>query len=152
MMTYLPPLEVSNDRKPSFSKSKSFPGRYESLASIGDFVRKIAQEAGFESFAVYSIEMAVDEACSNIIEHAYGGEGKGSIHCTCSVTEDAIQVEIKDQGKPFDPSSIPPPNLSQNLEERQAHGLGLHFIRKWMDEVQFLSEGKENTLTMVKHK
>jgi serine/threonine-protein kinase RsbW len=151
-MTCLPPLEVSNDRKSSFSKTKSFPGRYESLASIGNFVRKIAQDAGFESFAVYSIEMAVDEACSNIIEHAYGGEGKGSILCTCSVSEDAMKVVIRDQGKPFDPSSVPPPNLSQDIDERQAHGLGLFFIRKWMDEVQFFSEGAENILTMVKHK
>ncbi len=148
----LPPLEVSKPRKSSFSKTKSFPGRYESLARIGDFVRQIAQDAGFESFAVYSIEMAVDEACSNIIEHAYGGEGKGDIHCTCSVTEEDFKIIIKDQGKAFDPSKIPPPNLSKNLDERQAHGLGLHFIRKWMDEVQFLSNGPENILTMVKHK
>ena len=148
----LPPLEVSNTRNSSFSKTKSFPGRYASLARIGDFVRKIAQDAGFESFAVYSIEMAVDEACSNIIEHAYEGEGKGDIRCTCSVTEEAMQVTIKDRGKPFDPSRVPPPNLSKNIDDRQAHGLGLHFIRKWMDEVQFLSKGAENILTMVKRK
>lgn len=145
-------MEVSNTRNSSFTKTKSFPGRYESLARIGDFVRKIAQDAGFENFAVYSIEMAVDEACSNIIEHAYEGEGKGDIRCTCSVTEKNIKVVIRDRGKPFDPSKIPPPNLSKNLDERQAHGLGMHFIRKWMDEVQFLSEGPENILTMVKHK
>ncbi len=145
-------MEVSSTRKASFSKTKSFPGNYESLARIGDFVREIAQDAGFESFAVYSIEMAVDEACSNIIEHAYGGEGKGDIRCTCSVGEDKMEIVIKDKGKPFDPSSVPPPNLSKDLEDRQAHGLGLHFIRKWMDEVDFLSKGAENTLTMVKHK
>jgi serine/threonine-protein kinase RsbW len=115
-------------------------------------VREIAQDAGFESFAVYSIEMAVDEACSNIIEHAYGGEGKGDIRCTCSVTEEEFKVVIKDWGKPFDLTSVPPPNLSKNLEERQAHGLGLHFIRKWMDEVNFINQGAENVLTMVKRK
>jgi serine/threonine-protein kinase RsbW len=115
-------------------------------------VRKFAQEAGFESFAIYSIEMAVDEACSNIIEHAYGGEGKGDIRCTCSVTEETLQVVIKDRGKPFDPSSIPPPNLSNNIDDRQAHGLGLYFIRKWMDEVQFMSKKTENVLTLVKRK
>jgi len=69
-------LEVSSARKPLFTKTKSFPGKYSSLERIGDFVRKIAKEAGFESLSVYSIEMAVDEACSNIIEHAYGEKGK----------------------------------------------------------------------------
>lgn len=115
-------------------------------------MREIAQSAGFEGFAVYSIEMAVDEACSNIIEHAYGGEGKGRIGCTCTVNENSITIILKDQGKPFDPSIVPPPNLSKDLDERQAHGLGLFFIRQWMDEVHFTSDESENILTMVKRK
>ncbi len=125
---------------------------YESLARIADFVRDFAKNSGFQSFAVYSIEMAVDEACSNIIEHAYGGEGKGSIRCTCSYNGSKLAIIIKDQGKSFDPSSIPPPNLSDDIDEREAHGLGLYFIRQWMDEVTFHTAGSENILTMVKHK
>ena len=132
--------------------SKSFAGRYSSLAKIGDFVRKIATNAGFESFAIYSIEMAVDEACSNIIEHAYGGEGKGNIRCTCDVSDYALTVSLQDTGRSFDPSTIKNPNLSDNLDDRQAHGLGLFFIRKWMDEVLFESNGKHNTLTMIKRR
>jgi len=145
-------LEVSSTRRPPFSETKAFPGRYESLARIGDFVRIAAQEAGFEKFAVYSIEMAVDEACSNIIEHAYGGEGQGEIRCKCSVSDRSLTIELCDRGKSFDPSSVPPPNLSDNLEDREAHGLGLYFIRQWMDEVRFVSRGVENVLTMVKHR
>jgi serine/threonine-protein kinase RsbW len=145
-------LEVSSASKSPSSHTKSFPGKYESLAGIGDFVRKIAQEAGFESLAVYSIEMAVDEACSNIIEHAYGGEEKGEINCTCSVNPESLTIVLKDRGKTFDPSKIPLPNLSKNLDDRQAHGLGLYFIRQWMDDVHFVSTGSENVLTMVKRK
>jgi serine/threonine-protein kinase RsbW len=148
----LKPLEVSSARKLPFSETKAFPGRYESLARIGDFVRMVAQDAGFEKFAVYSIEMAVDEACSNIIEHAYGGEGSGEIRCKCSVSEHALTIELSDRGKSFDPSSVPPPNLSDNLDEREAHGLGLYFIRQWMDEVRFVSKGADNVLTMVKNR
>jgi serine/threonine-protein kinase RsbW len=132
--------------------SKSFPGNYESLAKIGDFIRQIATDAGFESFAVYSIEMAVDEACSNIIEHGYGGEDKGKINCTCSVSSQALTITLQDTGKSFDPSTVDEPNLSENLEERQAHGLGLFFIRQWMDDVQFESNGMQNTLTMTKRR
>jgi serine/threonine-protein kinase RsbW len=125
---------------------------YESLGRIGDFVRTVAKDAGFEKFAVYSIEMAVDEACSNIIEHAYGGEGQGEIRCTCSVNEHSLTIVLQDRGKFFDPTQVPPPNLSDNLEEREAHGLGLYFIRQWMDEVDFRSTGKENILTMTKRR
>lgn len=125
---------------------------YASLASIADFVREFAQNAGFGSFAIYSIEMAVDEACSNIIEHAYGGEGKGAIRCTCSFDEQSLVVVLKDQGKSFNPATVPQPKLSQNLADRKANGLGMYFIRQWMDEVSFRTSGSENILTMVKHK
>lgn len=125
---------------------------YASLESIAYFVREFAKNAGFESFAVYSIEMAVDEACSNIIEHAYGGEGKGVIRCTCSFDEKSLVIVLQDQGKSFDPSTVPQPNLSQNLDDRKAHGLGMYFIRQWMDEVSFHAAGSENILTMVKNK
>jgi serine/threonine-protein kinase RsbW len=145
-------LEVSNARKIPFTETRSFPGHYKSLAKIGDFVRHIAQTAGFEKFAVYSIEMAVDEACSNIIEHAYGGEGVGDIRCTCALTEGSLTITLSDRGKSFDPSAVPPPNLSDDIDARQAHGLGLYFIRQWMDEVNFRSNGGENHLTMVKRR
>jgi len=115
-------------------------------------VRKFAKTAGFGSLAIYSIEMAVDEACSNIIEHAYGGEGVGDIRCTCSVDDKALTITLRDQGKSFNPADIPPPNLSSNLDDRQAHGLGFYFIQKWMDEVYVTTNGPENILTMVKHK
>jgi serine/threonine-protein kinase RsbW len=145
-------LEVSSARKSPSSVTRSFPGIYENLARIADFVRQFAQSAGFDKFAVYSVEMAVDEACSNIIEHAYGGEGKGNIHCTCSYNGKTLAIILKDNGRSFDPSSIPQPNLSHNLDEREAHGLGLYFIQQWMDDVSFRSIGSENILTMVKHK
>lgn len=115
-------------------------------------MRRIAQGAGFESFAIYSIEMAVDEACSNIIEHAYEGEGKGEIRCTCAINEETLTITLMDRGKSFDPSQVPQPNLSDNLDDRKAHGLGLYFIRKWMDEVNWVSTGSENILTMIKRK
>ena len=58
---------------------KLFPGRYASLAEIGEFIGLAAQAAGFDSKDVYAIKLAVDEACTNIIEHGYGGEGIGKI-------------------------------------------------------------------------
>lgn len=145
-------MEVFSAPKSSFTVTQSFPGRYASLEKIGAFVRKGAEKAGFDHFAIYSIEMAVDEACSNIIEHAYGGEGLGKIHCTCSFSGSSFTIVLQDTGQSFDPAKVPSPNLSANLEDREAHGLGLFFIRKWMDEVYFESSGKHNTLTMVKHK
>ncbi len=151
-MTCLPPLEVSSSRPKPFSATQSFPGRYASLAKIGDFVRDIAQNSGFQDFAIYSIEMAVDEACSNIIEHAYEGEDKGQIRCSCLVESGVLTITLEDTGHPFNFSQAPIPNLSDNLDDREAHGLGLYFIRRWMDEVYFETSDEGNTLIMIKRK
>lgn len=95
--------------------------------------------------------MAVDEACSNIIEHAYGGEDKGEITCTCKVNKQGLTIELDDNGKPFDPEVIADPDMSGDLEDRPSHGLGLFFIRQWMDEVEFeFKENHGNHLTLFK--
>jgi anti-sigma regulatory factor (Ser/Thr protein kinase) len=134
-------------------RTEVFPARYESLAAIDRFVADAAEEVGFDEGTVYLLRLAVDEACSNIITHAYGGEGRGEIECSCQANEDDLTVVLRDQGQPFDPESVPPPNLSDDLEQRTEGGLGLYFIRKIMDEVDFDFESEAgNVLIMVKHK
>lgn len=134
-------------------ETATFPGRYESLASISEFVLKASKAAGLDENASYAVQLAVDEACANIIEHAYGGEGRGQIVCTVSDSPQAMTVILNDFGRPFNPKSIPEPNLRAPLKKRKEGGLGLFFIRKYMDEVRFeFSPEKGNQLTMVKHK
>ena len=97
--------------------------------------------------------MAVDEACCNIIEHAYGGEGRGDVECSCRVNDEGLTVTLRDRGRPFDPSGVPEPDLQADLEDRDVGGLGLYFMRKLMDEVRFeFTPGAGNALTMVKRK
>jgi serine/threonine-protein kinase RsbW len=133
--------------------TRAFPARYESLAAIDQFVTDAAVEVGFDRGTVYQVRLAVDEACSNIIKHAYGGEGRGVIECSCHAHQDDLTVILRDRGRPFDPQSVPPPNLTGDIEERTGGGLGLYFIREIMDEVDFDFESETgNVLTMVKHK
>jgi serine/threonine-protein kinase RsbW len=132
--------------------TKEFPGRFDSLCDIAEFVQQAAQETGLSDFDTYAVETAVDEACSNIIEHAYGGEDKGTIECVLDPRPDALTIILKDHGKSFDPTLIKPPDLRCPLEERKDHGLGLYFIYQWMDRVSFSCEGDLNVLTMVKRK
>lgn len=133
--------------------TETFPGRFESLACIRKFVFKSAMDAGFDEKEIYAVELAVDEACSNIIEHSYGGEGKGEIECTCNDLSDGIEIIIRDDGQPFDPDSITPPNFSVELEELKPRGAGLFIINNMMDDVDFeFTEEKGNVLRMVKLK
>jgi serine/threonine-protein kinase RsbW len=134
------------------SKSATFPGRVESLSDIGTFIAEAAQAAGFDEMKVYRIQLAVDEACSNIIEHAYGGEGEGEIECTCSIRETGLTIILRDFGAPFNPNRIPQPDLGAPLEERTAGGLGLYLMYQIMDTVQFEFDESGNTLILEKRK
>lgn len=137
----------------SFTQTITFPGRFDSLARISQFVTHVAGAAGLGPTAVFAVEMAVDEACTNIIEHAYGGEGRGDIECTCQIDGDGLTVRLRDHGRPFDPSSVPEPDIYAGLEERREGGLGLFLIRKLMNEVHFeFTPESGNVLTMVKRK
>ncbi|NLG74363.1 MAG: ATP-binding protein [Chloroflexi bacterium] len=118
-------------------RKKTFVAQYESLSHVRDFVGQAAEDAGLDAAAVYAVQMAVDEAFTNIIEHAYGGECLEEIDCTCEIVKDGLEVLLRDCGRPFDPDAVPDPRLDTPLEEREVGGLGLFFIRKLMDEVQF---------------
>jgi len=134
-------------------QTTSFPGRFDSLAAIGEYVTRAAEAAGLDARSVEGVELAVDEACSNIIEHAYGGEGRGDIEVTYRIDGEGLTVVLRDYGRPFDPDRVPEPDLQAPLEDRDAGGLGLHFMRQLMDQVRFeFTAGAGNVLTMVKRR
>lgn len=130
-----------------------FSGRFKNLAAIRKFVNEAASAAGLNDKEVYAVELAVDEACSNIIEHAYGGEGNGEITCTCNKINNGLEIILRDGGKPFDPTTIAPPDFSLGLEELKPRGAGLFLIQNMMDDVDFKFSKKDgNQLRMVKLK
>jgi serine/threonine-protein kinase RsbW len=129
-----------------------FPGTYSSLEKIAEFVKSEAKASGLNRSAVFAVETAVDEACSNIIEHAYGGEGIGDIHCTTLSEPNRFVVILEDHGQAFDPSKVPDPDINAPLRDRKSHGLGYYMMRQWMDEVKFDFHENKNRLTLVKLK
>lgn len=132
--------------------TRTFPGRFESLSSIAEFVRLEAKEAGLSYNDIFELETAVDEAVSNIIEHAYGGEGIGEIFCTCTQVEEGILIILEDQGQPFDPSCVPVPDLTAQLKNRKNHGLGYFLMCQLMDDVKFEYKDNQNRLTLFKRR
>lgn len=132
--------------------TRTFPGRFESLSSIADFVRLEAKEAGLSYNDIFELETAVDEAVSNIIEHAYGGEGIGEIFCTCTQVEEGILIILEDHGQPFDPSCVSVPDLTAQLKNRKNHGLGYFLMCQLMDDVKFEYKDNQNRLTLFKRR
>lgn len=125
---------------------------FDNLDEIRDFVGEAASQVGFSDKEIYSIQLAADEASSNIIEHAYAGVQGGKIKIECIIFEGGLKIVMQDQGKSFNPSSVPEPNVKADLSERKIGGLGMYLMRKLMDEVIYESsnDGTGNTLTMIK--
>jgi len=131
----------------------TFPAQLASLAGINDFVTLAARRAGLDDRAVYAVQVAVEEACSNIIKHAYDETTRDCIECSCLIQTEGLQISLHDHGRPFDPSSITPPNLTAELADRKIGGLGLYFINKLMDEVQIMAQPEGgNVMILVKRK
>lgn len=128
-----------------------FAGNFSNLEKIRAFYASAAEKAGLDDQSIYEVQTAVDEAASNIIEHAYGGQDIGDIECSYEIQPEGLYIFIKDYGKPFDPELVEGPDLESDLCSRKPRGLGLHFMHSLMDLVEFSFNGTNgNVLTMMK--
>jgi len=123
-------------------------GKLENLSLIGDFIGDTMRSFGLDNHKIFDVQMAVDEACTNIIEYGYTEE-VGMIDIIFLKRGVDIMVIIKDEGKQFDPTTVQPPDLNASLEERKTGGLGIYFMKKLMDEVKYEFKDGKNVLTMV---
>lgn len=134
-------------------KTVQFAAKFEYLDEIREFVGAIARDGGFSDKDVYNIQLATDEAASNIIEHAYENITDGMLELSCGMRDDLMTIVLIDHGESFDPSEIPLPDLKADLSDRKIGGLGIFLMRKLMDEVHYeVKPNKGNILTMIKRK
>jgi serine/threonine-protein kinase RsbW len=131
--------------------TKRFTCSLKNLEKICDYITHFANEAGLNETEVYAAQLAVDEAVTNIVEHGYGIECPSRIDVTCEILGDGLKIVIYDDADPFDPTTVPEPEVNISLEEIKPRGLGIFFMRKMMDEVKYeASPEMGNTLTMIK--
>ena len=134
-----------------------FTNRLSDLHAMHHYVRGIAIEAGFLDQALGDIELAVVEACANVVKHAYRGVPEATMPIDIEVWLDGpdFYIVITDQGQPFDPPGgpIPRPDPAQLLDRRPRGGLGLYFIVNLMDEVSWeVQAGHPNRLRLLKRR
>jgi len=127
-----------------------FPASFEYLDEIREYVGQKARTAGFSDKEVYAIQLASDEAASNVIEHAYEGSPDASFELTCVFENNRLIITFLDQGKSFDLTKVGKPDLKADLSKRKIGGLGIYLMRKLMDEVRYEVTTSGNLLTLVK--
>lgn len=126
--------------------------RTNNLSTIRDFVYAAALDVGFSTDVIDNIILAVDEACTNIIKHAYKSYPEGEITIKLKHKDKKFTVVIIDHGAPFNPESIPDPDLQKYYRQHRVGGLGMYLMKSLMDEVKYVSvPGKYNQVLLSKN-
>ncbi len=133
-------------------KELSVNSTTENLKSIRDFIRDEALNAGFAVEAAEKIILAVDEACTNIIKHAYKFSINGIISISVNNENNKFVVSIIYNGGHFNPNEVPEPDVREYHKQRKPGGLGMFLMKKLMDEVIYnnLSDNR-NQVVLVKN-
>jgi len=145
---------VENILKKEKEKYKlKIPSKTDNLEIIRSFVSHVAELVGFDADETYKIELAVDEACANVIKHAYEKQDTNyQIDLVIEIDVQKFVIYITDQGKGFDVEKVLNKNVKEYLAEMRVGGLGIHLIKALMDEVEFISKpGEKTKVKMTKY-
>jgi serine/threonine-protein kinase RsbW len=122
------------------------------LEDVREFVARHASDAEFAPDVVEQMKMAVDEACTNVIEHAYEGRTEKPIDIAVIIKPDRLTVRISDEGQAFDPHRYSEPDLVQFAQNRKAGGFGVHIMKRLMDQVEYRTRGNRNECCLTKYR
>ncbi len=124
----------------------------DNLAEIRDFTKSAAQQCCFDEDSTGKIILAVDEACTNIIKHAYKFTPDGEINISIKFSDGKFSISITDEGTHFDPTMIPEPDLREYYKQKRVGGLGMFLMKRLMDEVKYGTiAGNKNQVVLIKY-
>ena len=115
-----------------------------------DQLETLARQHGYPPKALHEIQLAVEELLTNILNYAFTDQREHEIRVCLRPDESQFEIEVADDGRPFNPLEHPAPDLSLPLERRPVGGLGIHMIRKSMDRIDYRRTDGKNILVMAK--
>ena len=134
------------------TKELKVKSKTENLSLIRDFINTSAAEAGVTPDVLENIILAVDEACTNIIKHAYKSFPEGELIIKTKSTLSRFVISITDYGNTFEPDTIPEPDLQKYYRQKRVGGLGMYLMKTLMDDVKYVSiPGKYNEVLLSKN-
>lgn len=130
----------------------SIPSSTRYLEEVRRFVETHARHAEFGEKTIEDFKIAVDEACTNVIKHAYQGDPSHKIDLAVIVEDDRFTVRIRDEGRAFKYTSYAEPDIFRLAKKRRAGGFGVHIMRRLMDQVEYETRGKVNEVKLTKYR
>jgi len=125
------------------------PADENNLSEVRDFISDVCLRAGFSKRETNNTKLAMDEACTNIIKHAYR-DMAGTIRIDVEAEPGRVEINIFDRGKSFDWSDVKDPDLQQYVEIGKKGGLGIYLMNRLMDDLDYQAGDHGNRLFMVK--
>ena len=142
---------MATSKTKSKQKELLVNSRTENLTAVREFISSTVEEVKIPPDIAGDIVLAVDEACTNIIKHAYKYSPAGNIKIKLTYSDKKIVVEITDHGASFHPDAVPKPDLKKYFEEKRVGGLGMYLMKSLMDDIHYKSiPGKFNQVLLTK--
>jgi serine/threonine-protein kinase RsbW len=133
-------------------QSISVPASTAYISAVRDFVGLYANQFGFNDREVDEIRLAVDEAYTNVIKHAYQFDENERVLIALGSHSDEFWISITDQGRAFDPSKYAEPDIKERIRLKKRGGVGVYLIRRLMDAVEYHNTDGMNEIRMTKRK
>ena len=138
------------------NKSKQYqlkiPSQTDNLELIRNFVSGVAKKVGFDTNDTNKIELAIDEACTNVIKHAYKHDENQDINIAIKIDYQKITIIVTDRGDTFRMKDVELPDMKSYLAELRVGGLGIYLMKTLMDEVNYKTDPSgQNKVQMVKY-
>lgn len=130
----------------------TIPSATRHLGAVRRFVAERAEAEGLSKEAVEELRMAVEEACANVIEHAYAGEAGREIDIAVITDAERFTVRIRDEGEAFRPDAYETPDVEALIQQRRSGGLGVHLMRRLMDQVEYRTRQGVNEVRLTKYR
>lgn len=133
-----------NTQSDILSNEMTIKTDFSELSKVREFIILHAEAIGFSDIEASNISLAVDEACTNIIRHTFKLDPLNNFNLKIEINGNYFIITINDCGNSFNPIEYPEPNMGEYLKQFKRGGLGIHIIKKIMDEINYIPANDSN--------
>lgn len=127
------------------------PSAAAQLPALNQFLQEFWSAFGLPAAEAFAFELALEEVFMNVVMHGSPAGPAPQVEVSLALVDGGLTLTVEDDGPPFDPLALPPPDVAASLDERRIGGLGVHLVRQMMDAVSYSRAGARNRLSMTKH-
>jgi len=131
-------------------KKLSIENKIENLAKVAEFIEEFGDNNGLNHKMVFELNLILDELVTNTISYGFKDDGAHTIDIIIEIDDNAIKMEMVDDGEEFNPLETKEVDLNKPLAEKSIGGLGIHFVKQKADKISYERKENKNILYVTK--